>query len=587
MMNEPLHQLTAPEEMCRAVESALAALRHERVIERIWSRDHTVWRNDSAEISNRLGWLDVAEAMRPKIPEMNALAAEVRSARYKHVVLLGMGGSSLCPEVLRATFGSRPGYPELIVLDSTVAGWVRRVTQAVDPARALFVVSSKSGGTIEVMSFFKHFWSQVEHRKRARPGEHFVAITDPGTSLNALAAQHGFRRIILNPPDIGGRYSALSYFGLVPAALCGLDLSALLDSAIGMMNTCKVEAAANPAAWLGATMGALAKAGRDKVTFVTSPSIATFGLWAEQLIAESTGKEGRGIVPIALEPSAPAGDYSADRLFAVLRLVGDKNAALDRHVEALKRAGHPVFEIQLARPYDLGAEFFRWELATAIAGHLLDIHPFDQPNVQESKDNTRRVLDRYKGEGALPNTQSLSTALPELLKQARQGDYVALMGYLPESPRIETVLDDLRLAILSRYHLPNTFGYGPRFLHSTGQLHKGGANNGLFVQLTARPGRDVSIPGELFSFGVLTAAQALGDFASLQTHERRAIRIDLGANPVASLRALARSIADGSGAARGSTLRETAGRRNATPNRKTKQRKSVISNQAATRRQRH
>lgn len=541
MMVDLASQWVAPDDVRDLVDSTLGDLRRNRIVERIWQKDHTVWKPAPAEITNRLGWLSVADEMRRNISDVTVFAEDIRSARFRDVVLLGMGGSSLCPEVFRATFGSRRGYPRLTVLDSTVPGWVRAVTESIDPVRTLIIVSSKSGGTIEVMSFFKHFWSKVERKKRGKAGENFIAITDPGTSLNALATQHGFRRVFLNPPDIGGRYSALSYFGLVPAALIGMDLHALLDPAIEMLRACHAEASANPAALLGAAMGALAKTGRDKLTIVASPSIASFGLWAEQLIAESTGKDGRGIVPIALEPLVRPERYSPDRLFVVLHVVEGDDRGLPRIVDALHSAGHPVLTFRLADRYALGAEMFRWEMATAIAGHVLGIHPFDQPNVQESKDNTRRVLDRYQSHGKLPNAES-SGSLAGLLSQARPGDFVALMGYLTESRAIVRAIHDLRAAILERFQLPNTFGYGPRFLHSTGQLHKGGANSGLFVQLVTNGARDVPIPGELFSFGALAAAQALGDFISLQSHGRRVIRIDLGSNPVTALRELTRSI---------------------------------------------
>lgn len=560
-MADPSQQLSAPDNVRNLIGSTLAGLRQDRIIERIWQRDHTVWRRDPMEISNRLGWLEVAETMRAHAAEMAAFGEAVRSMRFKHAVLLGMGGSSLCPEVLRATFGSRRGHPELIVLDSTVPAWVRRVSRAIDPRRTLFIVSSKSGSTIEVMSFFKHFWAMVERQKHGKAGENFIAITDPGASLSALAKQYGFRRAFLNPPDIGGRYSALSYFGLVPAALMGLDLPALLDPAIEMMNACKVEAGSNPAAWLGAAMGALAKSGQDKITLVASPSIAAFGLWAEQLIAESTGKDRRGIVPIALEPAAPIEAYSHDRLFVVMRVEGDANAALDRHVAALRNAGYPVLAIDLHRRDELGAEFFRWEMATAIAGHILGIQPFNQPNVQESKDNTQRVLDKYKSTGAFKaDPPADAESLDDLLGRAKPGDYVALMGYFQESPQIAAALHRLRLAILERRHLPTTFGYGPRFLHSTGQLHKGGADNGLFIQLTANAGRDVRIPGELFSFRVLSTAQAIGDLASLRAHKRRVIHIDLGSNVAAGIRELARSI-DGAATRKKATARNVSARR--------------------------
>jgi glucose-6-phosphate isomerase/transaldolase/glucose-6-phosphate isomerase len=540
-------QLSISNDVKAPIEAALSGLRRDRIVERIWQKDHTVWKQDSTEISNRLGWLTVAEDMRRQTQELAAFADGIRTAGFKHVVLLGMGGSSLCPEVLRVTFGSQRGYPRLLVLDSTVPDWVRRVAGSIDPSRALFIVSSKSGGTLEVLSFFKHFWDLVEKKGRGKTGDNFIAITDPGTSLSALATQHGFRRTFHNPSDIGGRYSALSYFGLVPAALMGIDLAALLDPALAIMQECRTDAFANPAAWLGAAMGVPARTGQDKLTLVTSPSIETFGLWAEQLIAESTGKGGRGIVPIALEPSMAVEAYSGDRLFVVLRVASDKNGALDRHVSALQTAGQPVMLLDLKDRFDLGAEFFRWEMATAIAGHILDIHPFNQPNVQESKDNTQRVLDSYKSAGALPEPAEAprtprTAQLPDFLEQAQAGDYVAVLAYLDESPEIVSALADLRAAILKRYRLPNTLGYGPRFLHSTGQLHKGGGNSGLFIQLTASAKRDVPIPGELFSFGVLASAQAAGDLASLHSHHRRAVRIDLGSNPAAGIQQLTQSI---------------------------------------------
>ena len=529
------------------VEATLDDLRRGRIVERIWQRDHTVWKSEPSEIGNRLGWLDAARVARARAGELASFADEIRAAGLKHVVLLGMGGSSLCPEVFRATFGSRRGYPTLAVLDSTVPGWVRRVTQSIEPERTLFIVSSKSGGAIEVMSFFKLFWALAEKRTRGQAGEHFVAITDPGTRLELLAAQHGFRRAFINPPDIGGRYSALSTFGLAPAALAGIDLPALLDRATAMTEACRTDAFANPAAWLGAAMGSLARSGRDKLCLIASPSIAAFGLWAEQLIAESTGKDGKGITPVALEPFAPPDAYAGDRLFVALRVTGDDNRALDSHLAALKGAGHPLIALDLRDRYDLGAEFFRWEMATVIAGHVLGIHPFDQPNVQESKDMTQRMLDRYKSNGALPHPSQppltpQAARLPEFLESARAGDYVALMAYLDESPDVAAALAELRRAILNRYHLANTLGYGPRFLHSTGQLHKGGANNGLFIQLTSHSGRDVPIPGELFSFRVLAEAQAAGDLDALHAHQRRAIRIELGSRPAAGILRLARSI---------------------------------------------
>ncbi|MBI4789787.1 MAG: bifunctional transaldolase/phosoglucose isomerase [Chloroflexi bacterium] len=521
------------------VDATLVDLQRRAVVRRIWAKDHTVWKSDPREITNRLGWLTVADTLHEHADELIAFTDEIRRAGFKDVVLLGMGGSSLAPEVFRVTFGKRRGYPRLHVLDSTIPAWVRRVTQAIDPAHTLFIVSSKSGGTLEVRSFFKYFYALVAKNKRKRAGENFIAITDPNTSLQQLAESYHFRRVFINPPDIGGRYSALSYFGIVPAALAGVDIHTLLQRGECMAESCAecVPAHENPGAWLGAVLGAFAKARRDKVTFITSPRIATFGLWAEQLIAESTGKEGKGILPIAQEPFASAKEYDADRVFAYLRLDGDDNRASDRHVVALEKAGQPVIRVTLRDRYDLGAEFFRWEFATAIAGALIGIHPFDQPNVQESKDYTAAVLNGARAKSMIPPTPNTGT-LADLLAQAHSGDYVALMAYVNGTPQVDAALNDLRSVLLKQYRLPNTLGYGPRFLHSTGQLHKGGANKGLFVQLTADGGETLPVPDEGYSFAQLAASQVVGDYASLLNHERRVVRIHLGRNSVHEIRQL-------------------------------------------------
>ena len=381
------------------VESAMADLQRRQVISRVWSGDHTVWKSDPTEITNRLGWLTVTDVMCEQAPVMDAFAKEVRDAGFRHVVLLGMGGSSLGPEVLRQTFGSAPGYPELIVLDSTVPAWVQSVAEAIDPVRTIFLVSSKSGSTTEPNMFYAYFRDFVEKAVgKEGAGQHFIAITDPGTPLEKMAKEQGFRRVFLNPSDIGGRYSVLSYFGLVPAVLIGLDVLKLLDRADWMREgtaSC-VPVHENPGAWLGVVMGVLAQQGRDKLTLVTSPSISSFGLWAEQLIAESTGKEGLGIVPVAGEPlmmklGSPI-HYGDDRLFVYLRLDGDENDESDEAIQAIESSGQPVVRLDLRDKYDLGAEFFRWELATAVAGAIFSINPFDQPNLQAAKDMTDSVL---------------------------------------------------------------------------------------------------------------------------------------------------------------------------------------------------
>ena len=527
------------------VESALSGLKSRRVISRIWSGDHTVWKPDPTEISNRLGWLTVTDAMREQTPAMQALAQEVRDAGIRHVVLLGMGGSSLGPEVLRQTFGSAPGYPELIVLDSTVPGWVQSVTDAIDPAHTLFLVSSKSGSTTEPNMFYAYFRGLVEKAAgKDGAGQHFIAVTDAGTSLEKLAIDQGFRRVFANPPEIGGRYSVLSYFGLVPATLIGLDLSKLIDRADRMREETfsNVTVQENPGAWLGAVMGVLAQQGRDKLTLVTSPSIGSFGLWVEQLIAESTGKEGLGIIPVAGEPLTSPNHYGGDRLFVYLRLDGDNNDESDRAVQAIQESGQPLVRLNLMDKYDVGAEFFRWEMATAVAGSILGINPFDQPNVQASKDMTDSVLGQFERSGELPPMEA-SSSLGDLLSQGGPGDYLVIMAYIRQTPQVDQALDDLRCKVTARHGIATTMGYGPRFLHSTGQLHKGGPGSGLFLQLTGEHAHDLTIPGAPYTFGVLADGQAVGDLRALLSSLRRAVRVDLGTNPEAAIRGMVGEVA--------------------------------------------
>ncbi|MAX58625.1 MAG: glucose-6-phosphate isomerase [Chloroflexi bacterium] len=527
------------------VESGLSGLKSRRVISRIWSGDHTVWKPDPTEISNRLGWLTVTDAMREQTPAMQALAQEVRDAGIRHVVLLGMGGSSLGPEVLRQTFGSAPGYPELIVLDSTVPGWVQSVTDAIDPAHTLFLVSSKSGSTTEPNMFYAYFRGLVEKAAgKDGAGQHFIAVTDAGTSLEKLAIDQGFRRVFANPPAIGGRYSVLSYFGLVPATLIGLDLSKLIDRADRMREETfsNVTVQENPGAWLGAVMGVLAQQGRDKLTLVTSPSIGSFGLWVEQLIAESTGKEGLGIIPVAGEPLTSPNHYGGDRLFVYLRLDGDNNDESDRAVQAIQESGQPLVRLNLMDKYDVGAEFFRWEMATAVAGSILGINPFDQPNVQAAKDMTDSVLGQFERSGELPPMEA-SSSLGDLLSQGGPGDYLVIMAYIRQTPQVDQALDDLRRKVTARHGIATTMGYGPRFLHSTGQLHKGGPGSGLFLQLTGEHAHDLTIPGAPYTFGVLADGQAVGDLRALLASLRRAVRVDLGTNPEAAIRGMVGEVA--------------------------------------------
>jgi glucose-6-phosphate isomerase/transaldolase/glucose-6-phosphate isomerase len=426
--------------------------------------------------------------------------------------------------------GGAAEYPELIVLDSTVPAWVRTVTDAIDPAKTLFLVSSKSGSTIEPNTFYAHFRALVEDAVgKERAGQNFVAVTDQGTSLDRLAQDQGFRRVFRGPPDIGGRYSVLSYFGLVPAALSGVDIGTLLDRADNMREGCASSVASqdNPGAWLGAVMGTLAKQGRNKLTLITSPAIAGFGLWVEQLLAESTGKEGKGIVPIAGEPLTAPSYYGDDRLFVYLRLEGDDNSGTDPAVESLEASGQPVVRLELRDKYDLGAEFYRWEFATAIAGSVLGINPFDQPNVQSAKDMTDQVLEGYRRAGRLPPLAPESS-IAELLAGAQAGDYLAIMAYIRQTPEVDQALLTLREKVIERYGIATTLGYGPRYLHSTGQLHKGGPAQGLFLQLTGEHQGDVSIPHQRYTFGVLADAQALGDLQALQATGRPVARVRLG-----------------------------------------------------------
>jgi len=553
-----------PSELQSLVDAAGARLSASHAVERLWARDHQLWRQDPTDIANRLGWLTIIEYMKDRTEELRTFATSAKKRGVRDVVLLGMGGSSLGPEVLRASFGPSRGFPRLWVLDSTVPGWVRQVTQAIDPARSLFILASKSGGTIEVMSLFAYFWERVHQTPGHQGGEQFIAITDPGTGLEKLAAEHQFWRIFTSPPDIGGRYSVLSYFGLVPAALMGIDVTQLLTRAAAMAQACRIQSplGQNPGADLGATMAALAQAGRNKITLIASPQIAAFGLWAEQLLAESTGKEGTGLIPVANEPIVSPTSYGTDRLFVYLRLKGDQNRQLDGQIAGLARQGHPILTLTLQDRYDLAAEFFRWEVATALAGHLLEIHPFDQPNVQESKNNTAHVLETIQSTGRLPiqTTATVAQASTQLKRQCRPGTYVAILAYTTPSSKMEQAIRSLRRALVSHHHVTTTAGYGPRYLHSTGQLHKGGPKSGLFLQLVDPMIPDLRIPGKPFTFRTLAQAQAAGDIQALQAHGQQAIVLPLGKNPIATIQALTKSLAPRTPARRPTKRRTRNGR---------------------------
>ncbi len=505
------------------VEKALAEIDAQNVLARMRQPDYTVWSDDPTEITqpNRLGWLEVASDMAKQTQDLHEFAASVAADGYTTAVLLGMGGSSLAPEVLHTTFGTAQGRLGLHVLDATHPDQVLELTDSLDLAKTLFVVASKSGSTIETMSQFRYFWDLIPE------GAHFIAITDPGSGLQKLGEQHGFRRVFLNRPDIGGRYSALSYFGMVPAALIGANLDAMLGEAMAMAAACELpSAAANPGAWFGAVMGEAALAGRDKLTLFLPPAIESYGDWVEQLLAESTGKEGKGIIPIVGETPAPPETYGQDRLFVSIGESTD--------FAGLEAAGHPVVQLPFSRPDQLGAEFFRWEFATAIAGQRLHINPFDQPNVQSAKDATSRILEENITEA--PETPSIS----DLLATVKPGDYICILAYMPRNPSTHTELQALRLVLRDRYLLPTMLGFGPRYLHSTGQLHKGGPNSGVFILITDDANRDAPIPGVSYTFDRLRKAQALGDLQSLQAAGRRVAHVHIEGDRTYALQALAR-----------------------------------------------
>lgn len=507
-VNAKLGQLEAP------VRRRLAELGKASVVRRIWGRDPTVWKPDpkTPEIVDRLGWLDVASRVGPGLAEVERLAAESRT-RTERVVLCGMGGSSLAPEVLWRTFGPRPGWPALTMLDTTHPLGVTAVDRSGNLARTLYLISSKSGTTQETRSLFQHYW---ELSRGA--GDRFVAITDPGTSLAQLAGARRFAGALLSPPDIGGRYAALSYVGLVPAALIGIDARELSERGAAMAAECGPDTGAeeNPGAWLGAVLGEAALAGRDKLTLLLSPRLRSFGLWLEQLVAESTGKEGKGIVPVVGEPLGGPSHYGLDRLFVVISLAGESD------MEGATRLGDPVVRITLNDPYDLGAEFFRWEFATAVACAILGVNAFDQPNVAESKANTKAILARAPA----PRAPGSREDVARVLSGVRSGDYVAMLAYLPPSDDLDRRLSALQGRLRDRLRVAVTAGYGPRYLHSTGQLHKGGPARGHFILIVPPVTDDLPIPGETFTFGRLIAAQAEGDYVALEARGRPVLWLD-------------------------------------------------------------
>jgi transaldolase/glucose-6-phosphate isomerase len=558
------------------VKSALDEIAAKKTVERFWKKDAAVWSedaNDQKIINNALGWLTVTDLMLTRTKELKAFAEEIHGAGFKHAVVLGMGGSSLCPEVLRRSFGKQLDYPELLVLDSTVPAAVLQIDKQIDPKKTLFIVASKSGSTTEPQMFYRYYFEKVKQLLGDKAGANFVAVTDPGTQLESEAKRDNFRKIFTNMADIGGRYSALSYFGMVPFAVMGGDVESLLRRAKAAMDACSVnDVANNPGAKIGAALGALALKGRDKVTFITPAPVDSLGLWIEQLIAESTGKHGKGIVPISGEPLGDPKVYGDDRVFVYIGVAGTNGANYEAHLQALEQAGHPVLHHVLNSPLDLGEEFFLWEFATPIAGALIGINPFDQPNVQESKDNTKRILKEYEETGKIPQLPSLASggglavltdeankkalagsstpeaAIAAHLARLKKGDYFAITQYIEETPEIEGLIQQIRTGVRDKTCIATTTGYGPRFLHSTGQLHKGGPDSGVFLQLISSDAKDVPLPGEKFGFSVLKQAQALGDFESLSKRGRRAIRVDLGTDILGGLRKILAAVQQFEGA---------------------------------------
>jgi glucose-6-phosphate isomerase len=534
---------------------AAAPLIHQHLVPRIWRRDVTVWTAEpdseaARSIATRLGWLDVPTGMQPELSRVDAVAEEIHRDGIETIYLLGMGGSSLCAEVIRAVYGVKPGYPALVVMDTTdeaaIAGAVRRL----EPAKTLFLVASKSGGTIEPASMEKLFWEHMSLRVGSTAGRHFIAVTDPGTGLARLAADRGYRHVFLNPPDIGGRFSALSLFGLVPGALIGAPVRELLAGGAAMSEGCRQENHQNAGLELGAFLGSAAKEGQDKLTVILPPSLRALGLWIEQLVAESTGKQGKGLLPVDDEPLGRPDAYGNDRCFVAIST--DRDAPDSKRVEALEAAGHPVLRLS-TRLDGLGAEFFRWEFATAIAGALIGVNPFDEPNVTEAKEKTRALLSRPSEEAARAGATDgpisvysrITGATPAAVVRSALAtlgprDYVAFLSYLAAKPDVEAAVGGIREAIRARTRAASTFGVGPRYLHSTGQYHKGGPNTIVAFVITGEDSTSTPIPDAPYTFAQLKRAQALGDAQTLEAHDRRMVRIHLGrgTNTPSALQAL-------------------------------------------------
>ena len=556
-----------PQTLAAAVKVNVADWQSGRKMQRLWQRDATLWTGDDED--KWLGWLDITEYQIAHPAELIGLAKEVWSAGFKDMLLLGMGGSSLCPEVLRMTFGKTAGYPDLHVLDSTDPAQVKAIEGKIDIARTLFIVSSKSGSTLEPNIFKQYFFERTTQVVGAdKAGSHFMAITDPGSHMQKVAEADRFRHIFFGRPSIGGRYSALSNFGMVPAAAIGIDMKKFLDRTEEMVRACgpgpSVEE--NPGAMLGVILGTAATSGRDKVTFITSPDISDLGAWLEQLLAESTGKVGKGIIPVDREELGAPEVYGHDRVFAYVHTEHATDVCVEQKISALEKAGHPVVRISMADVYDLGAEFFRWEIATAVAGSIIGINAFNQPDVEASKVVTRNLTSEYEKTGSLPaekpvleddgiklftdeknaaelakgagSDKSLAGFLRAHLNRIHAGDYFALLAYIQMSPEHERALQSMRHPVREKKHVATCLGFGPRFLHSTGQAYKGGPNSGVFLQVTCDDAVQLPVPEQKYTFGVVKAAQARGDFQVLAERGRRALRVHLPSNVTAGLEKL-------------------------------------------------
>ncbi|MEJ2633858.1 MAG: bifunctional transaldolase/phosoglucose isomerase [Calditrichia bacterium] len=554
------------------VKKAYSSLDEKQYARRLFDKDPYLWKSEPEHVKsirNRLGWLNSVDDFLAKTEELTSFAQEIKEMKFQHVVLLGMGGSSLCPEVSRETFGSTDGYPRLIVLDNTDPAAIRNVESQIDLMRTLFIVASKSGTTTETLSFYRYFYQNVKKQTGDKVGNHFVAITDPGTPLVEEAKQKKFRRIFENPKDLGGRYSALSYFGLVPMALIGMDVKTLLSNARQIKMSCGpfIPSEVNPGVALGGLLGMNRRLGRDKVTFILSKSVHAFGYWVEQLIAESTGKEGVGLVPVESEYIGVPENYSPDRVFVYIYTNEDDNEETEEQIKAVEKAGHPIVRIEIRDRLALGAQYFHWEMATATAGKIIGVNPFDEPNVSESKKNTRDLLEEWKKNGRFDegkaiieedglavycdtsakwlfkeHRNSLGDFLKTYVNLANSPDYIALLAYFMRTDTRHDILQDIRLQLRDRRKVATTLGYGPRYLHSTGQLHKGGPNWGVYLVFSADAPEEIPIPEEKFGFATLQRSQVLGDLRSLEDKERRVIRIHLGKDIEGGLKKIAEKL---------------------------------------------